>query len=183
MSYFILAFFLIILDQIVKFWVVEHIALYEHIDFLPPLVDLTYVQNTGAAFSMLSNHTWALTIVSTIISVGVAIALKQKFFSRPFGQFSLSLLLAGAVGNLIDRAFRGFVVDMFNLMFIRFAVFNVADICVVLGGLCCGFYYLFLFEKYDVPPETTPESVPESILEETTPPEDTSTNHPQDLES
>ena len=58
-------------------------------------------------------------------------------------------LLAGAVGNLIDRAFRGFVVDMFNLLFMNFAVFNVADICVVVGGISAGLYYLFLADKLE----------------------------------
>jgi len=53
------------------------------------------------------------------------------------------------VGNLIDRAFRGFVVDMFEPLFIRFAVFNVADICVVVGGFAAGAYYLFLMDKLE----------------------------------
>ena len=62
---------------------------------------------------------------------------------------AIVVLLAGAVGNLIDRAFRGFVVDMFNVLFVRFAVFNVADICVVTGGIAAGLYYLFLQERLE----------------------------------
>lgn len=158
MVYFILAAFFVLLDQTLKLWVVENIPLYQHLDFLPPLMDLTYVQNTGAAFSLFSNHTWALTIVSAVMSFVIALALATKFFSRPFGRLSLSLVLAGAVGNLIDRAFRGFVVDMFNLMFIRFAVFNIADVCVVVGGFGMAVYYLFCYEKYDAPPENKEET-------------------------
>lgn len=172
MAYFILAFLLVLADQALKLWVVDHIPLHHHIDFIPPLMDLTYVQNTGAAFSMLSNFTWALTIVSGFLSVGLAVALKLKFFSRPLGQLALSLVLAGAVGNLIDRAFRGFVVDMFNLMFIRFAVFNIADVCVVFGGLLAGYYYIFFYDKYDAVnleeeegKKTTEESAEESTEE------------------
>ena len=62
-------------------------------------------------------------------------------------QWKLLLLLAGAVGNLIDRALRGFVVDMFNMLFMNFAVFNVADICVVVGGIAFCVYYLFFHGK------------------------------------
>ena len=58
-------------------------------------------------------------------------------------------MLAGAVGNLIDRAFRGFVVDMFNVLFMRFAVFNVADICVVVGGIGLALYYILLADKLE----------------------------------
>ena len=64
-------------------------------------------------------------------------------------QWKLLLLLAGAVGNLIDRAMRGFVVDMFQLLFMNFAVFNVADICVVVGGIAACVYYVFFYEKLE----------------------------------
>lgn len=153
MVYFVLAIFLVILDQVVKFWVVERIGLYETVEFLPPFMELTYVQNTGAAFSMLSGHTWALAVVSLVMSVALVIMIWKKVFSLPFGLFSLTLVLAGAVGNMIDRVFRGFVVDMFDFMFVRFAVFNVADVCVVIGGILSGYYYLYLYEKYDMKAE------------------------------
>lgn len=61
----------------------------------------------------------------------------------------MTMLLAGAIGNLIDRATRGFVVDMFRTLFIHFAVFNVADICVVVGGIAAGLYYVFLYDKLE----------------------------------
>ncbi len=161
MFYPILVLALVALDQYTKHLVLTHLPLGEHFDFLPPLVDLVYVQNTGAAFSMLSDHTWFLTLISLVLSLGLAWAVHTKFFTHPFGRISLAVVLAGALGNLIDRAFRGFVVDMLNFMFVRFAVFNVADICVVLGGICAGFYYLFLYEKYQ-PQESAQESSQES---------------------
>lgn len=173
MPYFLLSIALILLDQIVKFWVVEHIALYAHLPFIPHIMTLTYVQNTGAAFSMLSGRTSFLALVSAVLSCILAVALYQKWFSRPLGQLSLSLILAGAVGNLIDRAFRGFVVDMFHLLFMRFAIFNVADVCVVIGGILASFYYVFLYEKYDAPPDETQE---ESNNPDTTNNSDTSEN-------
>ena len=64
-------------------------------------------------------------------------------------QWKLLLLLAGAVGNLIDRALLGYVTDMFETLFMRFAVFNVADICVVCGAVLAVIYYLWCYEKYD----------------------------------
>ena len=147
MIYAILAAVLVAVDQIVKYLVMTNIALGEHVPFLPYLLDLTYVTNTGAAFSIFSEHTWALALVSLVMSVLLALALWKGLFKHPLGKLTLTLLLAGAVGNLIDRAFRGFVVDMFNVLFMHFAVFNVADICVVVGGFLMVFYVLFLWDK------------------------------------
>ena len=64
----------------------------------------------------------------------------------------VAMLLAGALGNLIDRALQGYVVDMFNVLFMNFAVFNVADICVVVGGIAAALYYLFLAGKLEPHP-------------------------------
>ena len=130
MLYAILAAVLVALDQLVKYLVVQNIPLGEHVPFLPCILDLTYVQNTGAAFSLFSDHTWILALIS-----------------------ALALLLAGAVGNLIDRALQGYVVDMFHVLFMEFAVFNVADICVVVGGFAAVIYYLFFYEKLEGRPK------------------------------
>ena len=145
----LLALVLVILDQVVKYLVLTHIPLGGYVPFLPHVVCLTYVQNTGAAFSMFSQHTWILALISLIMSVVLAVALWKNFFTHPLGKVTLALLLAGAVGNLIDRAMRGFVVDMFQLLFMNFAVFNVADICVVVGGIAAAAYYLLLADKLE----------------------------------
>lgn len=149
MPYAILAAVLVALDQLVKYLVLQNIPLGGHVPFIPYLVELTYVQNTGAAFALFEEHTWLLALVSLAASVLLAAALWKNFFHHPLGKLTLTLLLAGAVGNLIDRALRGFVVDMFNLLFMHFAVFNVADICVVVGGISAGLYYLFLAPKLE----------------------------------
>lgn len=149
MPYAILALALVALDQLVKYLVLTYIPLGGHVPFIPYLVELTYVQNTGAAFSLFNQHTWLLTLTSLVMSLVLAAALWKGFFRHPLGRVTLTLLLAGAVGNLIDRAFRGFVVDMFNLLFMNFAVFNVADICVVVGGIAAALYYLFLAGKLE----------------------------------
>ena len=149
MPYFLLAALLVALDQLVKYLVLTYIPLGGHVPFLPHLLELTYVKNTGAAFSLFEEHTWLLALVSLVMSAVLAVALWKNFFRHPLGKITLTLLLAGAVGNLIDRVFRGFVVDMFNVLFMHFAVFNVADICVVVGGIAAAVYYLFLYEKLE----------------------------------
>ena len=149
MLYAVLVVALVVLDQAVKFLVRANIPLGGDVPFLPHILQLTYVQNTGAAFSLLEEHTWILTIVSLVVSVLLVVLLVKKVFPRPFAMAALSMVLAGAVGNLIDRALLGYVTDMFETLFMRFAVFNVADICVVCGAVLAVIYYLWFYEKYD----------------------------------
>lgn len=149
MLYAVLVVALVVLDQVVKFLVRANIPLGGDVPFLPHILQLTYVQNTGAAFSLLEEHTWILTIVSLVVSVLLVVLLVKKVFPRPFAMAALSMVLAGAVGNLIDRALLGYVTDMFETLFMRFAVFNVADICVVLGGIAFCVYFLFFYDKLE----------------------------------
>ena len=149
MLYAVLVVALVVLDQVVKFLVRANIPLGGDVPFLPHILQLTYVQNTGAAFSLLEEHTWILTIVSLVVSVLLVVLLVKKVFPRPFAMAALSMVLAGAVGNLIDRAFLRFVTDMFRTLFLDFPVFNVADICVVLGGIALCVYVIFFYDKYE----------------------------------
>ena len=149
MPYFLLAAALVVLDQIVKLLIRHNIALGESVTLIPGVMDLTYIQNTGAAFSLFRQHTWILAIISLVVAVLIVIALIKRVFTKPFGVISLAVVLAGAVGNLIDRVFLGFVTDMFKTTFMNFAVFNVADICVVLGGIAVCVYVIFFYEKWE----------------------------------
>lgn len=150
MIYFLVAAGLVVLDQVTKLAVRAGIALGQQIVLLPGVVGLTYVQNTGMAFSSLSGKTVFLAAVSLAASVAIAVILaKNLLFSHPFGKWPLALILAGAVGNLIDRVFLGFVTDMIQVLFINFAVFNVADCCVVVGGILLAVYVLFFWEKLE----------------------------------
>lgn len=147
MLYYILSICLVGIDQLVKWWVRGNIPLGTSIPFIPYVMDLTYTQNTGAAFSSFSGMTWLLTLVSLGASVVVAVLLARNFFPGKWGKLSLSLILAGAVGNLIDRAWLGFVTDMLETTFMEFAVFNVADICVVVGGFLMAAYVVLWWDK------------------------------------
>ena len=150
MPYFILAAALVALDQAVKLLVRANIPLGGSAPLLPGVMDLTYVQNTGAAFSLFEGRTWILAVLSLAVTVLLVLALaKKRPFRHPFGRTTLAVVLAGAAGNLIDRVFMGFVTDMFRTLFVNFAVFNVADICVVLGGIALCVYVVFFYEKWE----------------------------------
>ncbi|KXT72853.1 Lipoprotein signal peptidase [Streptococcus gordonii] len=126
---------LIILDQLVKWAVVSNIKLGEVKGFIPSIMSLTYLQNTGAAFSILENQQWLFTII-TLVVIGGAIWYLIKNIKGSFWLISgLTLIIAGGLGNFIDRLRQGFVVDMFQVDFINFAVFNVADTYLTFGVL------------------------------------------------
>mgnify|MGYP002511378471 CR=1 FL=1 len=148
MFYAILATALVVLDQIVKYLVRANIPLGGSVPFIPYLLDLTYVQNTGAAFSMLRSHTWVLTLISTVVVVAMCALLVKGFFKNRLGLFSAALVLAGGMGNLIDRVVFGFVTDMFKTTFMEFAVFNVADCCITVG-VPLLFLYVWLYVGKD----------------------------------
>ena len=133
-GYLIFAVVWVALDQGVKFLVRAAIPLHTSQTFLPGLFDLTYIRNTGAAFSILRSQTWLLTVLSGVAVVVLLVLLLRRAIPSKLGMLSLSLLLAGAAGNFIDRLAFGYVTDMFQTTFMNFPVFNVADIGVVVGG-------------------------------------------------
>lgn len=148
MFYAIFAAALVVLDQIVKYLVRANIPLGGSVPFIPRLLDLTYVQNTGAAFSILRQHTWLLTLTSAVVVLAMCLFLVKGFFKNRLGLFSAALVLAGGVGNLIDRVLFGFVTDMFQTTFMEFAVFNVADCCITVG-VPLLFLYVWLYVGKD----------------------------------
>lgn len=149
MPYAVLALLLVLLDQGVKYLVLTKIPLGGHVPFLPHLLELTYVQNTGAAFSLLAEHTWILTLISVLVVIVMVIALWKKVLTHPLGVVPAVLVLSGGLGNLIDRIAFGYVTDMFRTLFMNFAVFNVADICITVGAVWLAVYVLFGYEKLE----------------------------------
>ena len=129
---------LVLLDQLVKYLVKTNIPLGSSVPFLPGILSLAHIHNTGAAFSMI------LTVAFVIFGMWVLLTGRLR---HSLGKWSWVLVLAGAVGNLIDRCLYGYVVDMFEVQFMHFAIFNVADIFVVVGGILFCIYYLFLHDK------------------------------------
>ena len=140
--------FCVAADQIVKVLVVHTLALGESARLLPPLLQLTRVHNYGAAWSSFSGARWLL-IALTAAGMAVVAWLLVRIVRHPLGQWSLACILGGGIGNLIDRVRLGYVVDMFETMFMDFPVFNVADIFVVCGTVCALIYYLAFYSKSD----------------------------------
>lgn len=147
MTYFIIAALLVVLDQASKFFVRTTMTVGQTITLIPDWLGLNYVQNTGAAFSSFDNYTMILAGISLVVSLLLILAIALKWVRHPFGRFTLMLILAGAVGNLIDRAVIGYVTDMIQVLFIRFAIFNLADIFVVVGVILLVIYVLFFWDR------------------------------------
>ena len=155
--YYLAAALLVVLDQVTKLLTRAYLAGQGTVVVIPHVVGLTYVENTGMAFSAFSRYTAVLAALSFVVSVLLVIAIKKRWLPAPFCQWMLTLILAGAVGNLIDRVFLGYVTDMIQTLFMNFAVFNVADCCVVVGTILLAVYLLF-FEKGDKSSEKKEQS-------------------------
>ena len=145
----LLALGLLALDQWSKAWITANLPLGETMDFLPGVLGLRAVHNYGAAWSSFSGQTTALAVVTVLLMAAVAYLLVRRIVRHPLGMIAGVMILAGGVGNLIDRLFRGYVVDMFDLTLFSYPVFNFADCCVVVGAILGAVYYLFFYDKYD----------------------------------
>ncbi len=131
---------LVALDQITKLIVVNQMALYESIPLIDGIFSFTYIHNYGAAWGMLKDHRWVFILVTGIAIVAFPIFLyRYRKLHFLFG-FSMSLIIGGAIGNMIDRVFLGYVVDFLHATFIDFPIFNVADI-----GVTCGAALMFIY--------------------------------------
>ena len=124
---------LILFDQLVKSYVVKTIALGEIKSWIPNLVSLTYLQNRGAAFSMLQDQQWFFAVITLVVMAGAIWYLHKHMEDSLWTVSGLILIIAGGLGNFIDRISQGFVVDMFHLDFVNFAIFNVADSYLTVG--------------------------------------------------
>ena len=149
MKYYITTILLVIIDQVSKFFVRTNMTENQSIPIIGDFFKLTYIENNGAAFSMLSGQRIFL-IVVPIISICIAIWYLEKrrridHFTLPL---ALSLIIAGGIGNLIDRISTGSVTDMFDFSIFP-PIFNVADIAVCMGcGLLVLYVLIFDGEKH-----------------------------------
>ena len=121
-------------DQLTKHLVLTHLADGHSVTVIPQVLQFRYVQNTGAAFSLFHDKTWLLSLVTAAILIAAAVLLIRGKIPGRFKQVCVLLIMAGGIGNLIDRVFRHYVVDFLEVLFVRFAVFNVADCFVTVGA-------------------------------------------------
>ena len=134
-------------DQFVKYLTVARIALYEDVPFIPGLLQLTYVQNTGAAFSSFRGQQWLFALIFVIFSVLIVLEYRKQTmgFTR-LEWWCIAAIYGGGLGNMIDRVRLGYVVDMIETTFMEFPVFNIAD-CFITCGCILMMVHLVLFHK------------------------------------
>lgn len=121
------------IDQLIKQWAVAVLAPMGSITLIPHVVELRFVLNDGMAFSLLSGEQNLLIVVTLFVLAGVAWYLFTRCRDSRLHQVTAILVLAGGIGNLIDRMLNGVVVDYVNFLFVQFAVFNFADVCLTVG--------------------------------------------------
>lgn len=133
----------LVLDQFTKYYISNNFVMAETKPLIPHVLGITYVYNTGGAWGMLKDQTWLLLSVTIVIML-VCIALLLKFGVKNKLMFwAITLILSGGVGNMIDRIFRGGrVIDFFDLLFMEYPVFNVADCAIVIGAGMLLLYFL-----------------------------------------
>ena len=141
---------LIGIDQILKVIVQANLQLHESVPFIPGIISFTYVENTGAAFNSFDGQRWFLIGLTGLAVLFLLYLLAFRKLKNPVVIWHVAVILAGGVGNLIDRVFRdGSVIDYIEFKFVNFAIFNFADCMVVLGVISLLVYMLF-FEKSDL---------------------------------
>lgn len=132
---------LVAIDQITKFVMVSWLKPQGTVELIPGFVRLRFVENDGAAFSMLNNARWFFVIIAAvgaIVCVALLVSKRLKYvhpaLNSPFLKTAFIIIAAGGLGNMIDRILRGTVVDFIEPTFVNFAVFNFADILVTCGA-------------------------------------------------
>lgn len=138
-------------DQITKALVVARIALYADVPFLPGILQLTYVQNNGAAFSSFSGQQWLFALIFLVFT-GLILweYFRKKAGFTPFERWCIAAVYGGGLANMIDRIRLGYVVDFIYVSLINFPIFNVADMCIVVSIIIFAFLFLFIYKEEDL---------------------------------
>lgn len=150
---------IVIVDQISKILAQKFLCGAAQLDFIPRILGLTYVRNEGAAFGMLSNHRWVFMVFSTVAIGFMIYFLLKSNIKHPLFVVSISMLIGGGIGNMIDRIFRGYVIDFFKFLFVKFAVFNVADCFVTVGAVLLAIYLIFMYDDNSKSKDISNENV------------------------
>lgn len=139
---------LVAVDQITKYIALTQLKPIGSVTFIDGFMDFTFVENRGAAFGIFSGKTWLLLVISIIICAVLVWAMTKMPKTKEYRKLRVTfvLILSGAVGNIIDRALRGYVVDFFEFTFIKWPVFNMADIYVVVGTIVMAVIIMFFMK-------------------------------------
>lgn len=135
MWYYLIALFVIVLDQVTKWTVVRNMEIGESISIVDNFFYLTSHRNTGAAWGILAGQMWLFYIITLIVVAGIIYYMQTQAKGKPLFQVSLSFILGGAIGNFIDRLFRKEVVDFLDTYIFGydFPIFNIADSALTIG--------------------------------------------------
>ena len=134
---------LVAVDQIIKILVLKHLKPIGSLPLVDGIVQLNYAENTGAAFGSFSAHTDLLSIFTFLMIIIGLLYLFIKKRKLDVEYVCIALIIAGGLGNLIDRVFRGFVVDYIEPLFINFAIFNFADILVTCSSVVLVIWLIY----------------------------------------
>lgn len=136
----------VVLDFATKAAVTAYLKPVGKLPIIDGVFNLTYLENRGAAFGMLSEHRWIFMVLSAAAIVALLAYLWYARKRDLMMRISLSLIAGGGIGNMIDRICRGYVVDMFDLVFMDYPIFNLADCFVVIGCILGGIYYMWIHD-------------------------------------
>ena len=170
MLYAFVVVIILIIDQLTKLWINTSFDVGAASPLIPGFIQLTNVQNKGAAFGILGTGAWRwfFVILTIAVTIGVIVLLSKNIVKGKLGRWMLVLVIAGGLGNCIDRIFNGYVVDMFQFQFKifgqDFAIFNVADIFITVSGIIFCLYLIFHKESEEEP---IPEKVPARPIQRT----------------
>ncbi len=141
--------FLVAADQIIKYVVDKNLEIGESVVAVKGLLNWHHLRNDGASFSILEGQKWFFIIATFIVLAIIVYFIARKMIYHWLGYTSATLIIAGGIGNLIDRIRFGEVIDYIDISpLFKFAVFNFADCCIVVGGILLCVYILFVHDKF-----------------------------------
>ena len=139
----------ILADIFSKYLVVQMLRPLGHsVSVIPHILDFTYVENRGMAFGLLADNRWIFMLISAALITAIICIFKYSKIEQKLFVVSLSLVLGGGIANMLDRIFLGYVVDFIDVTFVDFAVFNIADSCVVVGACLLAVYLVFFDDSF-----------------------------------
>lgn len=156
MLWLILIIATVFLDQITKWLAVIFLRGADTVPVIKDVIHLTYLENTGAAFGILKDHRWVFLVLTTVTIIGLSVYLFKFAENNKILKTSVSFIIGGGIGNMIDRLVSGYVVDFIDFRLINFAIFNIADSFVCIGA---ALMVLYLFSSSDKSKEKKNETV------------------------
>lgn len=146
MLYFIIIPLILVLDIFTKYLSTFYFKLAE-IEVIKNILYFTYVENRGAAFGIMQNKQWFFILVTLVLIFAMVLYILKLKPQSKLLKITLSFIIGGGIGNLIDRIVKGYVVDFIDVRIINYPVFNIADCFVVMGAVLLCIYILFSKEK------------------------------------